>query len=182
MVSFRCFSFEYATYNRELERYGAENIKNIESFFTLSSNHILAYLKNTDIEDVFVFGFLLLDHFLNLMNFNINDKLRFCEYNYNQFEIELGLKNEKKIMSKDYRNKRELIEENKMTYKNFSHLYDQKYSEIFKLIRINIKDDKQYLDIVWLFMGDPRKKEAYVYNFAFRYYTSTKVRLKQMKI
>jgi thiopeptide-type bacteriocin biosynthesis protein len=188
------WNIEIDTYKREIERYGDFRINEVESIFLIDSECILSLLKSIvnsqDMENIrWLFGFSIINNYLNAFSYNINDSVRLIRIISDSFIREfgfLGIEYTKQLNDK-YREKRKIIEQS--IYKNNSQL--NIYYSIIEKHAINISIVISKMDLVdtdnllislihmsmnRLFLSDNRSNELVLYYFALKFYVSEKAK------
>lgn len=81
------------TYSREIERYGAENIEDVELVFGMHSWMVLDYLNKTENDDDErpIFALSCIDTILSTFGLSDNDKYIVCETSYQAFAVEFSI-------------------------------------------------------------------------------------------
>lgn len=109
-------SIEYATYSRELERYGIHTITSVERLFTLDTRRVLKGLNLLEGQEYaeeyrVLFGLLLIDTTLNSFGYDLNEKRSIMEKlnRYLRDKYGWGGKVNSKIIDKAYRDKSNLF-------------------------------------------------------------------------
>jgi len=99
------WDLQLATYQRELERYGANTIEDLESFFYHDSEFLLEIIKaSQDEETRFQQVFYYVNSLINLFISNHEEKLAFLDRGQSNFKTEFNANNfTKKQLSKKYR-------------------------------------------------------------------------------
>jgi lantibiotic biosynthesis protein len=92
---------QYDTYERELERYGADCIEATEEIFHQNSEHVVQLLRLTwgDARENFRWqaALVLIDRFLEDFGLDLSEKWTFCQQNAAHFFQEFDLKKDQKI-------------------------------------------------------------------------------------
>lgn len=191
---------EIATYNRELERYGRESIKDFEILFHLNSDLVIRIIKHTqnDPEKRWLWCMKSLDSLMGLWGLSLIQKRDLFEYLKNGFGNEMGAnKYIYKQLSDKYREKRQLIEFSLGgNEEELVELLDQhnKYA-IGYVENIIKKRDLSNFDTLYftlegyihmhcnrLFSSRQRMNEWVIYDFLFQYYRSQVARNKYQEI
>jgi len=86
------------TYNRELERYGEQNIEEIETIFSVNSWYTLCFLKANPVfnEQKWLQSATIIDRQLCELNFNMWERHKFCEHALSLLNKKLGVTQETK--------------------------------------------------------------------------------------
>ncbi|MBS1780026.1 MAG: lantibiotic dehydratase [Bacteroidetes bacterium] len=183
------------TYSRELERYGAANIENVESLFfydSISAINFLNYSQYLNDERSFVcFSMLSIDYLLGDFGYSIISKhtlLKKMQVSFfNEFGGSLDLQ---KQLNKKYRNYQKTIpillekNNNPVFHEILKYRSDQNKLAISKLLKNKNLDTDNLLHSLLhmlmnrLFITQQRKYELVVYHFLEKYYTSLIVRSK----
>lgn len=181
------------TYNREIERYGAEHIELAEKLFYHESQMIVNLLDAIGGEEGekirWLFGIRALDRMLSDFSFSEDEKLEFMERLKTSFGKEFGMnKHLKKQLDKKYRDVKgnitfimELVREKDSEYNVLLDLLDQKGNETSDIIKKLISDvDKitlnnylgSYAHMLMnrLFRSKNRLHEMVVYDLLYRHY------------
>ncbi len=181
------------TYNREIERYGAEHIELAEKLFYHESKMIVNLLDaigGDEGEQIrWLFGIRALDTMLSNVGFSEDEKLEFMERLKTSFGLEFGMnKHLKKQLDKKFREYRdnisfimELKEEEGSEYNVLLELLDQKTRESSPVIKQLITSlDKRTLHnyvgsyahmlMNRLFRSKNRLHEMVVYDLLYRHY------------
>lgn len=106
----------YDTYNRELERYGAANMDDVETLFCWSSEQILSRFKDANengLEDNrWCWGVCIMDRLLNMFEMDNVAKGELYKEYYHLYEKEFSAdKNVKKKLANKYREIRDDVEQ-----------------------------------------------------------------------
>ncbi|RZS99430.1 thiopeptide-type bacteriocin biosynthesis protein [Aquimarina brevivitae] len=99
------YKIQTDTYNRELERYGAENIETSETLFYHESNMLVQAMGLVE-DDALYFNFILkaIDTLLNDFSYRLEEKIKFASTNRDAFWREFkGNKQLTKQLDKKYR-------------------------------------------------------------------------------
>lgn len=190
-------SIVFDTYVREIERYGAENICDVESIFSYDSWNILSSLNQIIQDDVFdreryLWGIKGMDKILDSLGLSLEEKHLVCEKYYKMYDKEFSYQNDsKKILSLKHRDLNQKIVEKILM--PCTSIIDSKYpgSDVqvsFKSIlarfkKADAKDD--FTDLVQnimhmhynrVFIGQPRLNEFVVYYMMSKIYKSLFIR------
>lgn len=181
------------TYNREIERYGAEHIELAEKLFYHESKmivNLLDVIGGDEGEKIrWLFGIRALDRMLSNFSFTEDEKLKFMERLKTSFGIEFGMnKHLKKQLDKKFKEYKgninfimELIQEEGSDYNVLLELLEQKEKDS-KIIIEKLKNslDKRSLDNYMgsyahmlmnrLFRSKNRLHEMVVYDLLYRHY------------
>lgn len=181
------------TYNRELERYGKNNIEIVENIFYNNSNLIVSSLEFLSEEkNRFLYGLLITEEFLNSFQYNISDKYNFINLLKNNYSVEFStnkatinqLKEKYRNFSKDIAST--INKENKsfkILYKQIDENYKKLNPNISKIIllfksqKLNIDINELinsllHMQINRLFIYNQRIYEFVLYDFLAQYYKS----------
>ena len=186
-VSSICFE----TYNRELERYGGQNIETCEEIFYLHSEIVLdlmPFIKTPDGERFrWLVAIHLSDQLLSAFKLDLVDKLKLTENNRDSFLKEFSrYHNLKYYMDKNFRENRTLIndflsgQESVQIFKIFN-----KYADLIRSLCASIPTQKgeeyQSIKIVIslihmlinrIFPMKQREQEMVIYHFLSKHYLS----------
>ncbi|WP_405208652.1 thiopeptide-type bacteriocin biosynthesis protein [Aquimarina sp. LLG6339-5] len=181
------------TYQREVERYGAETMSISEELFFLDSRMIVDFLDMIDGDEGeelrWLFGVRAIDQLLLDFGYNEDDKLALLERLKTGFGVEFGMnKGLKKQMDKKFRNERDKIK----NFLSFERDSDPDYAPIIDALdekSISSKDlvkeiltivDKNQLDDMMssyihmlmnrLFRSKNRLHEMVLYDLLYRTY------------
>lgn len=190
---------EIVTYNRELERYGKEDIENFESLFYHNSilvTSIIEYTKD-DPEKRWLWCLKSLDSLMNLWELSLIQKRDLFGYLKEGFGNEMGAnKYINKQLADKYREKRQLIEytlgDNEEKLIQLLHIHNT-HAVVFAKNIIEKKDLSNF-DTLYdtlegyihmhcnrLFSSRQRMNEWVIYDFLFQYYKSQIARRKHNK-
>ncbi|WP_299185861.1 thiopeptide-type bacteriocin biosynthesis protein [uncultured Aquimarina sp.] len=181
------------TYQREVERYGAETMSISEELFFLDSRMIVDFLDMIDGEEGeelrWLFGVRAIDQLLQDFGYSEDDKLALLERLKTGFGVEFGMnKGLKKQMDKKFRNEHDKIK----NFLSFERDSDPDYAPIIDVLdekSISSKDlvkeiltivDKNQLDDIMssyihmlmnrLFRSKNRLHEMVLYDLLYRTY------------
>ena len=188
------------TYKREIERYGSKNMVNSEFLFHKESELICKILQSTSEDDNlrWKLAFLGVDNLLTNFDLKIEHKKRIMESLSESFHKEFGLENvnDTKILSKSYREKRQIIEdsiENPALYAEYKELFTNYSLSIKENINTVIelaKNNELEMNLSNLlasyihmflnryFRANQRKHECIIYYMLFQYYRSVEAKSK----
>ncbi|OJJ22991.1 hypothetical protein BKI52_01160 [marine bacterium AO1-C] len=194
------------TYDRELERYGANTIELAETLFFYDSEMITTFLAHLrvlrDEELRWLFALKATDHLLDCFQHNLEQKLELMKNLAFSFGQEFGMSKPLKVqLDKKYRNARKKVESflqsapEQETELSFIHTCLQQYcraseSVVGKILELHQQGDlamdlNQFLNSLIhmllnrLFKSKNRMNEMVCYNFLERYYKSTLARAKK---
>jgi len=173
----------FDTYNREIERYGKNTIKNAEELFHKSSELILNFLDYDDDEKIIISMFYI-DQLLSKINRSETEKLDWIKNYNNSFKHEFKAdKNLNSQLDKKYRdlkpkylsciNCNEFEEMRKLIVSNI--LESNSTLETIKQYSISLQDFFQsifHMYINRIFISEQRLFEMVVYDYLTRYYKS----------
>ncbi|REC77117.1 lantibiotic dehydratase [Chryseobacterium elymi] len=175
------------TYNRELERYGENTIKEAETLFCKNSEFTLQCLDYDDEEKIIVSLFYI-DEILNRLHFSVQEKLDWIKDFNDSFKKEFNA--DKKLNSqldKKYRNfkpkyldflqseefseERETIisniEESSIVFRNIISHYE---NDSLGISLQNFFQSIFHMNINRLFVSSQRLFEMVIYDYLLRYY------------
>ncbi|SDD27566.1 thiopeptide-type bacteriocin biosynthesis protein [Williamwhitmania taraxaci] len=194
------------TYQRELERYGANTMELSEQLFFFDSElfvKVLPYFRNTDGEVVrWLFALKSIDALLDSFQFSLDDKLLLLQELKSAFGKEFGMDQFLKgQLDAKFRKDRSLIEQaldstsekDSLIATLLNAIHEQR--DVMKPIVLQILSMKQHaqLDIPFndlmgsyihmlvnrIFKSKQRMHEMVLYDFLYRYYKSTVARAKK---
>lgn len=178
------------TYNREIERYGISTMEFSERIFFYDSMMICCILENLEDENSrWLFGLKAIDSFLDLFNFNLDEKILLFQLLSTSFRAEFG---KSKVLNSaindKYRNYKLQIAdmlEDKNSNKKFYKLIgnkskfianDEEYKLPSKLMDKNTFNSfissHIHMTMNRLFKSKNRAHEMVCYDFLYRYYKS----------
>lgn len=193
------------TYIREIERYGNDSIEIIESIFDIDSFFVCSILKKLHLKNDRLrwnYALLTMNLYFELFNFNLDDKIIFCETNSGLFFNEHGASKELKIsLDEKFRSLKYDLENlfNEHTEDQYINdlksdvlEYKQNLKELFTSLNIllNQKEEKfkmnVYSSIIHmhlnrLFVSKQRTNEFVLYFLLARQFKSIKGRVNQLK-
>jgi thiopeptide-type bacteriocin biosynthesis protein len=199
-------SFEIDTYNREIERYGAENIELSERLFHYDSLAVLDFLRIDDLtEDTrWKMSIFSLDLLMNDFQVSLEDRIRLFEHLYQTFMPEhVDISNAeyvqkfKKSIDKKYRENRDYLE-SILRIKDYTEIMEfiepflrrsENIRELTSLIK-DTKSDSSYITLLQdyvhmnmnrIFLTKARMHEFIIYFFMFKTYYSIKHRNNEAK-
>ena len=195
------YKIQIDTYERELERYGNENIIESENIFFLESRFILnfMYLNEESISDSDIYVYLsiwLTDLYLKLWGYSIEEKkellFRMSESFKKDFDINRLEQKQLNYIYHDYkRNIENILEQENFADEhwnkscNLREKYKMALADAFKRIKFNSAEDKYYRTTSHIhmlnnriFSVENRKFEMIIYDFLYRYYKSANIRCK----
>ena len=181
------------TYNREIERYGAEHIELAEKLFYHESKmivNLLDVIGGDEGEKIrWLFGIRALDRMLSDFSYTEDEKLNFIERLKTSFGIEFGMnKHLKKQLDKKFKEHKGNIsfimglkEEEGSDYNVLLELLDQKEQDSLHIIKnLQEKANKNEIDnylgsyahmlMNRLFRSKNRSHEMVVYDLLYRHY------------
>lgn len=183
-----------ATYNRELERYGAQYIDFSESLFCIDSECILSclkYLSKKNEDYRWMIAFKLVDAFFNDTGYDMDNRLACMEQMNKSYRAEFGYnKFNAKQLNELYRIRKPAVSlvlqktvENQ-DIKEVIKIIDKRSVKIHSLcsgIDFPVNNTTSYIHMMMnrLFRSDPRVHELLVYEFLYRYYKSEKAQIAQ---
>ena len=185
------------TYQREIERYGAETMELSESLFFYDSQYfaqMLSVIQGEEVETLrWLSALASIDFLLNDFSFDLSQKVEFISMVKNNYVREFGLENSRSQLSDKYRAHRKTVEEmlevNREKYNNIHHIFKER-STLQKPVADQIvqyveKGEKfnallsSYTHMMmnrW-FRSKQRMHEAVVYDFLLKYYKSKMARV-----
>ncbi len=203
------YKVQVDTYKREIERYGANSIGILEQLFWHNSMLVCDYLSQTqDSEDEknrWLFSMRAIDSFLNLFNYELDQKLRLLTIMANSYGKEFNI-NSALIsqLSDRYRaNKKEIFNFMSFTfddanaydallkvYHQFNIRSTEGVNQILKLAndkQLAVSIDNLLISYIHMFMNrlfrsKQRLHEMVIYGFLFRYYRSQLAQSKHSNI
>lgn len=180
------------TYQREIERYGAETMELSESLFFYDSQYftrILSCLKGEEAEnDRWLMALASIDGLLNDFSFDLHQKVAYVSMVKDNFVREFGLGNSRSQLSDKYRAYRKVVEAileaKEERYLDFYRILEERsimQKPIADQIMGKIDNDEKlklllssytHLMINRWFRSKQRMHEAVVYDFLLKYYKS----------
>ena len=203
------YKVQAETYKREIERYGSNSIGIMEQLFWHNSMLVCDYLSQTkDSEDEknrWLFSMRAIDSFLNLFNYELDQKLRLLSIMANsygkEFNIDSALISQ---LSDRYRaNKKDIFNFMSLTFDDanayeallkvqhqFNIRSTRGVNEILKLEndkQLAVSVDNLLISYIHMFMNrlfrsKQRLHEMVIYGFLFRYYRSQLAQSKHTNI
>ena len=203
------YKVQLDTYKREIERYGSNSIGIMEQLFWHNSMLVCDYLSQTkDSEDEknrWLFSMRAIDSFLNLFNYELDQKLRLLSIMANsygkEFNIDSALISQ---LSDRYRaNKKDIFNFMSLTFDDanayeallkvqhqFNIRSTRGVNEILKLEndkQLAVSVDNLLISYIHMFMNrlfrsKQRLHEMVIYGFLFRYYRSQLAQSKHSNI
>ena len=203
------YKVQAETYKREIERYGSNSIGIMEQLFWHNSMLVCNYLSQTkDSEDEknrWLFSMRAIDSFLNLFNYELDQKLRLLTIMANsygkEFNIDSALISQ---LSDRYRaNKKDIFNFMSLTFDDanayeallkvqhqFNIRSTKGVNEILKLEndkQLAVSVDNLLISYIHMFMNrlfrsKQRLHEMVIYGFLFRYYRSQLAQSKHTNI
>lgn len=203
------YKVQLDTYKREIERYGSNSIGIMEQLFWHNSMLVCNYLSQTkDSEDEknrWLFSMRAIDSFLNLFNYELDQKLRLLTIMANsygkEFNIDSALISQ---LSDRYRaNKKDIFNFMSLTFDDanayeallkvqhqFNIRSTKGVNEILKLEndkQLAVSVDNLLISYIHMFMNrlfrsKQRLHEMVIYGFLFRYYRSQLAQSKHSNI
>ncbi|TYR37423.1 hypothetical protein FXV77_05310 [Sphingobacterium phlebotomi] len=189
----------FDTYERELERYGEENMEVCESIFQVDSESVLALLplfKNDDSHLRWLSGMLGVDHLLSAFGLKIQEKLTLVTKLKNAFLNEFnGYSNLKYKLDRKYREHRSRIDPffSEANDNPIHSILNRRLTAIKKLttsVRSKIDGystsdllpSLSHMFINRLFLAHPREHEMIIYYLLAKQYTSILNREKKRQL
>ncbi|MCL7752467.1 thiopeptide-type bacteriocin biosynthesis protein [Polaribacter sp. Z022] len=184
--SYEIWDVQISSYNRELERYGANSIVNTELFFYYDSCQIISIVEMSQNDEI---RFLNMFHWLELLIFSFHLKnaevLTFLEKLQKQFqkEFEVNRTTRKQLSNKYRKLEFQILDEE---HKNF--IYKKDLEKIVERFLILNKDKKLEISVTNLlasfihmsinrcFRSKQRMYEMMLYDFLYRKYKSIYIR------
>lgn len=180
------------TYKRELERYGAGHIRDVERIFSIDSDTIVGLIKlfqksSTAEEERWQLSLLLIDDMLSAFGFDLQRKFNLLKEMSESFKKEFGFNvtSSAKQLNDKYRSKRQIIESTLGHTNNSLEIYQPllcKRKERIEFIAQTIKYDDNFINKLLgsvnhmtanrLFRSKNRVHELVIYDFIKRYYES----------
>ena len=170
------------TYRREIGRYGADGISLSEDIFCLESKLMLPFFNDLHSAQLsnkrWKAAFPFIDNFLNIMNFDLSQKIEIIGRLNEGFlkEFGFGEHNKKKLNSqfRKYRNTIEQVTASSSTSASPSTSADNDISPLMQQkdnVALNYSVHLHMM-MIRLFCSSNRNYELLTYNFLFRYYKS----------
>ena len=176
------------SYQREIERYGADNIINSEKLFFYDSISCVKVLNLIDNDEIlFLYALRNIDHLFSLFKFNVEEKIIVSKKNRDNFKKEFNAdKNLSKQLHKKYQGLRINLEEFMSpklndVYMPLTKILNMK-EEMMKpiiesILRKKINKEKLLSDYIHMmvnrfFRDKQRLHELVCYDFLYRYYSS----------
>ncbi len=185
---------QYGTYNRELERYGSENIETVEKIFHLDSTLCLSLLSRysgDELEELrWLWSLKLLDKYLDLFGLTLEAKWQLTERVRASLNQEFyGDQSLKTQIDKLYRLHRAQIE----TYQNSKETelddlfegFEPHLRSLINHLNLDAKSEQKdfklitgilHMSVNRLVKSEPRKHEFVIYDFLARHYKSSLAR------
>jgi thiopeptide-type bacteriocin biosynthesis protein len=185
------------TYNRELERYGDNNIEYSETLFWYDSEMICKIIALNEVRQNenlrWLLGLRMINVLLTDFGYTLEEKCELLQLLQENYEKEFGItKNYKKQFALKYRKEKQNIESIiNSNNENFKLLFSQimTKSEYTKMVVSQIKKNidetteknyvlSSYIHMMMnrLFRTQQRKYELVLYDFLYMYYNSQKAR------
>jgi thiopeptide-type bacteriocin biosynthesis protein len=195
----------FETYNREIERYGAINIEDVETLFSCESSLILLIIKKLEINDDdfleerrWLYCIYLIDFILSKFLFSINDKINILEQYSVFYKKEFNIsKTDSKLLNDRYRVKRnemtDIINSEAIIMNFFDDFQINTYNTAFSNIlkrkkekKLDVDFNSLVMDIIHMtcnrfFRIKQRNHELILYHFMTKYYTSHKAKINYAK-
>ncbi|GAB3961945.1 hypothetical protein GCM10028805_61780 [Spirosoma harenae] len=177
------------TYQRELERYGEDQIELTEWLFWADSDAVLStYQHQLDERTQLGIALLGIDTYLTDMGFSIQDKKSFCQQNFTAFFTEhSATAHTRKLLAQRYRENQEWVEDlftpksqsiEWQAYQQIFQKRSQRMKPHFNALLTNQKVSASYLSSLLhmflnrLFEHHQRTYELLVYHHLTRFYQS----------
>ncbi len=192
------------TYNRELERYGADTIDIAEDFFHHNSKCVaeLTKLFSSDRNDEirFIVGMYGVHRLYEAFGIDMQRRMYLVEASKRMFAFEFGVHNSKELREQIKREYREVNPKIDQLINNFpsgvpvfdfvKNAYDKQHVELEKLATIlkenkfsknvyNLMPSYIHMFVNRFFNTGQRMNEMFIYQFLSKYYTSALARQKQ---
>lgn len=183
-------------YHRELRRYGEETIDDCEAIFHYDSVTTALITdqigKTITYHDLWKVAFLSLDNYLNAYQFNLQQKLEFCELSKKYYGFEFNLKNKdnRESLKRKFRALRpELMKAMKEDTElpEIKQLIDQRFEHAKPMFdkltqhNTNILVSLFHMSVNRLFKSEQRFSEFIIYYCARNYYSSEIAMMKNRK-
>ena len=174
------------TYNREIERYGNENILPTEELFCIDSDcicNILRRIKDKSPNYRWLAAFVSIDNFLSALGFNIEERLSYVTLMSQSYRAEFGYDEYNgKQLNSIYRNRRKLITQALEQPDPIIGLHNIFKLRTKKIRELNIKCALNITSLMHMMMNRHfasrnRTNELLIYDFLKRYYNSKMCRL-----
>lgn len=183
----KIWKMQYDTYQREIERYGTENIEFCESVFHLDSISVLNLLRNvphSDHHTRWKFALIGVDQLFNMLHIDMLTRLKWADEWYTSFQKEFNInKEQEKNLNLQFRYSRDEIE------KAFDNRKDWHYgilnsrmqglSNILNLLTDSSMQKKRkilgslcHMFLNRVFFSDNRANEMVIYHYLTKYYLS----------
>lgn len=192
------------TYNRELERYGADTIDIAEDFFYYNSRCVaeLTKLFSSDQNDElrFIVGIYGVHCLYEAFGIDMQKRMHLVETSKRMFAFEFGVHNNKDLREQIKRDYREVNPKIDQLINNFpngipvlaevKNAYDKQHEALLKLVDM-LKKNKFSKNVYSLmpsfihmfvnrfFYNSQRMNEMFIYQFLSKYYASVAARQKQ---
>ncbi|MCD8411506.1 thiopeptide-type bacteriocin biosynthesis protein [Tenacibaculum finnmarkense] len=175
------------TYNREIERYGINNIECSEKLFYYSSELVLWSISNEKEQDRWIYTIKIIDEFLNKFDYTLSEKKQLMSLMNDSFGREFNVDSYKrKVLSEKYKEKENRIadyienlsEEDPFffIFQKFKKDSEKNILTIKRNLGANIDDKHNYMfSLIHMqcnrcFRSKQRLNEWVVYNLMFQYY------------
>ena len=192
------------TYQRELERYGKRGIELAEELFALDSANILNIICQTygklEEDSRWVMGFYLVEEWLELFQYSLDQKVSFLERAKDNFLEEFGSEKGLKVqLDKKFRKYKETIfsmisthnplsfEESVVSFKNtasFSYisvqLVELEHSKLLEVPLSHFVSSILHMSLNRLFPASQRLHELIIYYCMYRFYKSNQARIRHV--
>lgn len=181
----RIHQLKIDTYQREIERYGAENIELVEKLFCQNSSLVLKLMQLLAGDDTEMlrwhFGIKGIDWLLSDFGLTLSQKRAFSEECQLGFFVEFGIeKTTKEQLNQKFRDEQQAIR-NTLASTDFDTIFEQ-----YSIKKLNFSVDKLkkssyfhqilgsiiHLFVNRLFISQQRQHELVLYHFLTRYYIS----------
>lgn len=192
------WKFQIDTYTRELERYGAERIEDIESIFYRDSEMILKILEHTENKGLhniqWVAGLYSIDSFLNSFKITLERKKKLMEKYVFAFSAEMNLDTDlKRQLSLKYRKNKKKIDaflSKNIEYTDLIDLVSQRDKEIEHSVARILNEELDFenlgglifsishMSLNRLYRTKSRENEFVSYHLLLYYYESKLAQLK----
>ncbi|QCX52490.1 hypothetical protein FGE20_01375 [Elizabethkingia sp. JS20170427COW] len=169
----KIWKIQLDTYEREIERYGIEQIEDAEQLFYHDSVLFLSYLKNEEFaenEQIRIYTAIKnIDRYLSLFRLSLSEKLQFCTEMEKAFEKEFNPQLKKHIYTRYREYSAEIYEF--MTGKYFDEYFDNREVEAAKLnLSKDILPSYIHMSVNRWFTSQQRVYEYMCYVFAGKFY------------
>ncbi|MGE8535442.1 MAG: lantibiotic dehydratase [Chryseobacterium sp.] len=177
------------TYARELGRYGGKNIIDSETLFYYDSSLICKIYKwknNISYQDLFLVGYYLTEHYLNLSDLNDEVRLHFLEKQFNYYAKEFEYTKDKMMrntLHEEQRRIKDIVIAEKLSADVIKLINQSNLKQVIDQVKKNVEND--YLNVLSsyihmsmnrLFTEKQRFNEFKIYFFLLKKYQSIKAR------